>query len=596
MLLNKKQINNYNFLKPTKLLSKTDGKKIIINIILYYGLRVFILSYGIIRIFLINIYLGISNFGLLNVMMLISPLCLFCISGCQDKSNFILYKYSLINDFKSLNRLINEQIKEMRFYSFLSLFLVFFLMIISYFFVNSPGLNHITACLLILGNSVGMLSFGIILPYVQWYLNSLHFNYVYDIWEIFFATLLNVTSFILIIIFGKHEFVFPNTNYEEGATYIVLIVTFLLSIRLGLANIILNFFKKKYMSWFKREKIKHFNFFDKNTISYIAQSFLSAVAVTIVPISFFILTTVIHLGTALSGIYYSYVTFVVIINLLGWGITAIKPYLAKFIIKNSREKMFHLNKLITYAFFYIGLILLINFVIISPYLMVFMKSYFSFWLAFLIGICYLFFVVKLVDEAFIYLDGRPEKYWRLTLYEICVGIIFIVISISLVFCIPSLSHNVISLIFAIGISEASMRISKYFFNIVYLNKYIYHKNIIEYFHHYWTIYMITLITICVIVLVISLSPYIKEVENSFRNNQLINVWSFENITSLFKDDLYAINYQNVFISIIFVNIFIIFLWWSNIKFINNRTNNEYKQFIKEIKKEIIYNIKWRKYR
>ncbi|MBO6072379.1 hypothetical protein J6P59_01795 [bacterium] len=134
---------------------------------LYYGLRIFVLSYGMIRIFLINIYLGVSNFGLLNIMMLIAPMSLFLISAFQAKSNYILYKYSLVDDYKSLNIIINEQIKQMRVSTYISLFFLGGLMVLSYFLVNSPGLSHLTACLLIFVNSIGILSLGIVLPYVQ---------------------------------------------------------------------------------------------------------------------------------------------------------------------------------------------------------------------------------------------------------------------------------------------------------------------------------------------------------------------------------------------------------------------------------------------
>lgn len=586
---NKKTFNTY------KVINKSDKAKIIINVFLYYGLRVFILSYGIIRIFLINIYLGVTNFGLLNVMMLISPLSLFFISACQDKSNFILYKYSLTNDYQMINKLINEQIKEMHYYTFFSLFIVGFIMIISYFFVNSPGLNHLTACLLILGNSIGMLSFGIVLPYVQWYLNSLHYNYVYDIWEIFFSTFLNILSFILIILFGIHKFNFYGVNYEQGSTYIILIVTFLLSSRICLANIILTLLKKKYMPWFKRQKVKSWKIFNKNSTSYLIQDFFSAIAVTMVPVTFFILTIFIHLGTALSGIYYSYVTFVLIISLLGWGITAVKPYFAKYIINNSKEKVYQLNKLISYIFIYLGLILLVNFIIASPYIMVFMKSYFNFWLPFLIGACYLIFVVKLVEEAFIYLDGHPERYWRLTVYEIIVGVICMIISLVVVLFNPSFETNAINVIYAVTVSELIMRFAKYVFNIVYLNKYVYHKKIINFLRDYWLIYLSTISIVIIIICVLSLSNYIKQEEIKFTTGALLNVWSSDSISIIFIDNIHYINYANVFISLIFMNLFASLSITISLIYSQQKLSNNVKMFIQNIKKQIIFNHKWKKF-
>ncbi|MBO6095354.1 hypothetical protein J6P11_05135 [bacterium] len=145
----------------------SDKKKIVINLVLYYGLRFFILAFGIIRIFLINIFLGVTNYGLLNVMMSITPISLFLITGTQQKSFYVLYKYALSNNYEMLNKLINQQMKEMHFYSLLSIIFLLLMMTISYFFVNSAGLPRFVACLLILGNSLELLSLGIVLPYVQ---------------------------------------------------------------------------------------------------------------------------------------------------------------------------------------------------------------------------------------------------------------------------------------------------------------------------------------------------------------------------------------------------------------------------------------------
>ena len=90
-----------------------DRRKVIINLFLYYGLRFFLIGYGIIRIFLINIYLGVTNFGLFNVMMLITPISLFLISACESKANYILYEYSLKKNYVMVNKLLNEQMHKM---------------------------------------------------------------------------------------------------------------------------------------------------------------------------------------------------------------------------------------------------------------------------------------------------------------------------------------------------------------------------------------------------------------------------------------------------------------------------------------------------
>lgn len=150
----------------TNIFKQTDKQKILTNLFLYYGLRFFMIGFSIIRLCLINIYLGVANLGLLNVMMVIAPISLFLISSCQSKSYYILYKYSLKNDFKMLNQLINEQIKCIRMYTYISLLFLGILMIISYFLVNSPGISHASACLLIFANSISTLSFAVVLPYV----------------------------------------------------------------------------------------------------------------------------------------------------------------------------------------------------------------------------------------------------------------------------------------------------------------------------------------------------------------------------------------------------------------------------------------------
>ena len=84
--------------------------------------------------------------------------------------------------------------------------------------------------------------------------------------------------------------------------------------------------------------------------------------------------------------------------------------MAKYVINNTPRKVYDFNKLLSSIFIFLGILLLINFVIVSPYIMVFSKSYFCFWFAFIIGLNNLVSTVKIVEEAFIYLDGKPEKY------------------------------------------------------------------------------------------------------------------------------------------------------------------------------------------
>ncbi|MBQ3621216.1 hypothetical protein II941_00060 [bacterium] len=84
-----------------------------------------------------------------------------------------------------------------------------------------------------------------------------------------------------------------------------------------LANVILNLQKKKYMPWFKREKVGKVQLFTKNNLSYIAFELLAQLSMGLIPLSFFILSIFVHLATMLSGIYYSYMTFVLVISMLG---------------------------------------------------------------------------------------------------------------------------------------------------------------------------------------------------------------------------------------------------------------------------------------
>lgn len=578
-----------------KIKNQSDKTKVLINLFLYYGLRIFVLSYGMIRIFLINIYLGVSNFGLLNIMMLIAPMSLFLISAFQAKSNYILYKYSLVDDYKSLNIIINEQIKQMRVSTYISLFFLGGLMVLSYFLVNSPGLSHLTACLLIFVNSIGILSLGIVLPYVQWYLNSLNLNYIYDSWEIIFSTIFNIISFILIILFGLHTIVFRNTTYEQGSTYIILIVTFLLTLRLILANIVLNFQKKKYMPWFKKIKVGKIVYFSKNNRGYIFQQFLGSFATLFIPITFFILTTFVRLTTMLSGIYYSYTTFVLIITLLGWCIAAIKPYLAKRMINSNAGDIYQLNKLLSALFIFIGSLLLIDFIIISPYIMIFSKSYFSFWFAFLIGMLSLLLIIKSVDEAFIYLDGRPEKYWKLTIYEIIIGLIAIIISLIVVFMVHAYAKNALNLLYAIMFSELIMRFSKYIINIIYLNKVVYHVSFVKFIRDYWSIYLYWVIVVLFIICFLSINQYLISLQAKYTNNNVLAIFDNGSIDLIINDNIHLINYGDVFLALILINFGFITSLVVYIKWFNPKVWNLIKDVSKSSKIRFEQKILWRKF-
>ena len=536
-----------------KLINQSDKKKILINVFLYYGLRFFVIIYAIIRLYLINVYLGVANLGILNIMMLFAPLSLFLITTCQYKSNFILYKYSLKNDYEQVNRIINEQIKEMRVYALISIFFLGGFMVISYFFVNSPGINHFTSCLLVFSNSIGTLSYGLVLPYVAWYLNSIYLNYINDFWEISFATILNIIVFIIVPLFGIHVIQFANTSYEQSATYITLIIAFLLSIRFLFVNIVLNWAKKKYMSWFKKIHHVKIQLFTKNNLSYIVQEFLATLATSLIPLIFFIFTTFIHLASSISGIYYSYVNFVLIIGLLSWAVSAVKPYLAKFMLNNKQIDIYKLNQILSFMFIYLGMILLINFIIISPYIMVFVKSYFNFWLAFLIGMSTFFLAIKSIDEAFIYLDGKPEKYWRLTVYQILAGVISLTVAFCVIFLNNNFKDNVINVLYGLIFSQMFMQLIKYIFNIIYLNKYVYNCSFKRFIRGYWIIYLFAGISLIFIICTLILSPYINHVVNIFTKNKAIPIYAYDNINNLFVDNIGLINFGDLILSLILVN-------------------------------------------
>lgn len=577
------RVNKSSRFNTNKLINQSDKKKILINVFLYYGLRFFVIIYAIIRLYLINVYLGVANLGLLNIMMLIAPISLFLITTCQYKSNFILYKYSLKKDYVQVNHIINEQIKEMRIYALISIVFLAGFMAISYFFVNSPGINHFTSCLLVFSNSIGTLSYGLVLPYVAWYLNSIYLNYINDFWEIFFATFLNIIVFIIVPLFGIHVIVFPNTSYAQSATYMTLIIAFLLSIRFLFVNIVLNWAKKKYMPWFKKERKIKINLFSKNNLGYILQQFLTTLATSLIPLIFFIFTTFIHLTTSISGVYYSYMNFVLIIGLLSWIVAAVKPYLAKFMLNNNRMQIYKLNQILSFLFIYLGMILLINFIIVSPYIMVFVKSYFNFWIAFLLGMCTYFLCIKSIDEAFIYLDGKPEKYWRLTIYEILAGIISLVISFCVIFFNDNLKDNVINILYGLIFSEMFMNLAKYVFNIIYLNKHVYNCSVKRFIRDYWSIYVFAISSLIFIICTLALSPYISQTQGIFTTNIQIPIYSYININSLFINNISAINFGDLFLSLILVNAGFIIATLLIIKYINKSFKQNILNIINLIK-------------
>ncbi|MBO6042681.1 hypothetical protein J6P52_06095 [bacterium] len=132
-------------LKQTEFKKNTNKKfnirLVINNSLITLLLKVFVLSYGIIRTFLINKYLGVSSFGILNIMMTFTPLALIFISASNDYSIFRVLKNKNSNK-NILNRIINEQIIEIRKSGIISLFFVGLLMVMASFVFKSNYLTN----------------------------------------------------------------------------------------------------------------------------------------------------------------------------------------------------------------------------------------------------------------------------------------------------------------------------------------------------------------------------------------------------------------------------------------------------------------------
>ncbi|MBO6095424.1 hypothetical protein J6P11_05515 [bacterium] len=143
-----------------------DAKLIFVNTIITFALKIFVLTFGLIRVFLINKFLGISSYGILNIMMAVTPFSLIFISGSNDYSIFRILK-NKNGDKTNLNKIMNEQIDEMHKNAILSLFFVVLLMIVAAFVFKSNNLETWMTVLFILSNSLDLLMFAFIVPYTQ---------------------------------------------------------------------------------------------------------------------------------------------------------------------------------------------------------------------------------------------------------------------------------------------------------------------------------------------------------------------------------------------------------------------------------------------
>ncbi|MBO6073092.1 hypothetical protein J6P59_05770 [bacterium] len=130
--------------------------------------------------------------------------------------------------------------------------------------------------------------------------------------------------------------------------------------------------------------------------------------------------------------------------------------------------------------------------------MIFIHSYFSFVIAFLIGLVGLITCLKSVDESFIYIDGRPQKYLKLTLIELGVYLVCIIISLSIIFLDKNFSDNILNILYALIICELVGRSSKYVLNIIYLVKEVYKISFKKYFKTFALLYglFLGLLIIC----------------------------------------------------------------------------------------------------
>lgn len=547
---------NFNANKKRSLFQKTnDKKKVLINTSLFMLMQFLIVLYALIRVFLINIYLGVTNFGLLNLMISIAPISTILISGVQVKSMYVLYQYSLKKNYLKINEIINNQINEIRKYSYVSIAIVIIFMVFSFFLFKSPQLSGWIIILFILSATIQLLSYGIIVPYVEWYLNSVYKNYIYDAISICFSTILNALIFTIILLFGFKVIIFNNVNSAIGSIYITLIISFLLTAKVYLTNILLFFNRKKYMPWFKRDKNIKNNDFKKITFWYFLHEILAFVAVLMIPIVLYILSIFVNLSTSIAGIYYSYLTFAKLITIIGLLLSSLRPYLAKIFF--NKNNLFQLNQLIYKIGFFLILFLSLNLIIISPYIMIFSNSYFSFTISFLMIINVLLFSLKSIDENFIFIHGKPEKYSFLTLYEIIIGLLALIIGFSIIFFIPMFSHNILNILYCLIICEIILRISKYILNVFYLNKYVYKISLRIYLQEYYKIYLFFIVYMIVISLFLVYSSLPITQDNIFTNNVFLSYFSLESIEILYNNKIDLISWPNLILFLFFINVFYI---------------------------------------
>lgn len=541
--------------KSKKSLKKKN--EIIINSLFFIVMQVMIIVYTIIRVFMMNIYVGVNNYGLLSLIITISPIAVVFITASQSKSLYVLYNYALKKDYNNLNVTINQQINEIKKSSLISIISVVGLMLFSYFLVKSPGMSNFVSLLLVVASTIELLSVGLIVPYVQWYLNAIYKNYIFDFFSTIFSTLFNLLSFVIIGLYGAHVINFHNLTEEISSTYITLIVSFLLSFKYWVTNSVLLLFKKKWMPWFKRNKKIKGNIFSHESMAYFWHELLAFIAGLMIPIVLYIFTAFIPLATSLSGIYYSYMTFIKLMVIVGLILSSLRPYIAKVFENESKQKLFKINNLMYEIGFFVCIWIGFNLIIIVPYIMIFTHNLFSFIISFLMVINVLIYALKSIDENFIYLHGKPEKYVFLTLFEIIIGLCSMIIGFFIIFFTPSLLLNVLNIIYCLIICETILRFGKYCANIFYLNKFVYEISMKDYFKAYYKLHIFFLLFIISISLFIIFGNLGYNQEIVFTNKYTLNIYSKNNISMLFNDNIRNISWRNLITFWFFANIFFI---------------------------------------
>ena len=165
--------------------------------------------------------------------------------------------------------------------------------------------------------------------------------------------------------------------------------------------------------------------------------------------------------------------------------------------------------------------------------------------------------IKSIDENFIFLEGRPEKYFRLTLYELFIGFLSLLIGCLVIFIDKFFYTNVLNILYCVVICEIIERTSKYIFNIFYLTKNIYCIDIKKYLVKKIFLYFIFILLIISCSLSIKFTTFMTTQESIFNSKLVLNYFENTNINVLFLDNYRLIRWEDLSIIVFFVNLFYI---------------------------------------